>query len=126
MIRLQNIPSVQTVYIPKGVQSPAGAVLTLRFKSTVQLDTPLISVNVVDADNLKMYYVFNLAVGRPGDFNFDFNEDFFTWVAITPGEYEYTLLAGEVEIAHGIAIVGNYASGARSYGKEIQFKQYEG
>lgn len=126
MIRLKNIQSLQTVYVPKGEQSAVGAVLALRFKSTVQLDAPLIAVDVVDAANSKIYYVFKLAVGRPGDFNIDFNEDFYTWVAITPGEYEYTLLADEVEIGHGIAIVGEYAAASRSYGKEIQFKQYEG
>ena len=126
MIRLENIPRIQTIYVPKGKPIPSGATLALNFKSTVDLSAPSIAATVTDIGNLKYYYIFAIAVGVQGDFNVDFNEDFYTWMHATPGEYEYTLSADGVEVAHGVAIVGNYEASKKTYSKEIQYKQYEG
>lgn len=125
MIHFSNTPQLQTVYVPKGHTVPPGAALTFTLRNTVDLEI-LVSRPVTDIGNLHYYHVFALAVGKDGDFNVDFNEDFFTWFPATPGEYKYEVSADGVVVATGIAIVSDYQAEIQAYEHAITYKQYEG
>lgn len=123
MIHLENIPQLQGIFIPKGMNAPDGAKLVLTFTNTVDLRNP-VSVEVTNVSESKFYYQFMIAVGTQGDFNVDFNADFYTWLPITNGEYRYALKADGIQLAGGLAIVGDYKPKQRTFNKEVTYKQY--
>ena len=123
MIHLTNIKEVQYISVPKGKPSEATP-LELTFRNTTDLHKEE-TQQVNDIGSLVYYYLFAVAIGNKGDFNVDFNDDFFTWFPITPGEYEYTLTAGGKPIASGIAIVDEYGASVKEFKNEVTYKQYE-
>lgn len=124
MIHLSNKPELQTVYVPKGSLVPYSSDMTLTLRNTTDLTTG-ISVTVHDIGALNIYHVFAIAVGKQGDFNIDFNEDFYTWLPAVPGEYKYELASNGVIVANGLAIISDYCAEIKAYEQEITYKQYE-
>lgn len=86
MVYLHNITTPQVVFIPRNV-SVSGS-FSFRLRSTVNLDG-LDGVTVEGVQETAGYY--RLEVILPAD--------------VTPGEYEYTLRAGEETAATGLLII---------------------
>ena len=106
MIYLQNISESQVVFIPKSGTVPAGD-LVFTAKSTIDLET-FINQTVIDLQTSDLY--FNIAVTLPQN--------------LPNGEYEYSLLAGEILVSSGLLVIGEN-SRPSEFNKEITYEQYE-
>ena len=108
MIYLANTTDPQVAYIPRDTEFTG--TLSLSLKSTVDLDTPYVSATVVDLNVFRTVYA--VAVELPE--------------GIQPGEYQYTLKAGGVQVSTGVLVVGEYRLAREQYNKTIQYEQYNG
>ena len=108
MIYLVNTTDAQVAYIPRDTEFTG--TLSLSLKSTVDLDTPYISATVVDLNVFRTVYA--VAVELPED--------------IQPGEYQYKLTAGGVEVSTGVLVIGEYTQAREQYNKQITYEQYNG
>jgi hypothetical protein len=105
MIYLPNTTEAQVVFVPKPCAIPGGD-LVFKAKSTIDLETEINQV-VIDLNTSDQY--FNLAVTLPG--------------GIPDGEYEYTIMAGEIPVASGLLVIGDY-NRPSEYIKDINYEQY--
>lgn len=106
MIYLQNITESQEIFIPRNGETPQGD-LVFKAKSTIDL---VVEINQVVTDLQTSDLYFNLAIELPAD--------------LPDGEYEYTLLSGEIPVSSGLLVIGEN-SRPSEYNKEIQYEQYE-
>ena len=106
MIYLQNTSESQVMFAPKNGAVP-GDDLVFKAKSTIDLVVE-INESVTDLRTSDLY--FNLAIALPA--------------GLPDGEYEYTLLAGDVPVTTGLLVIGEN-SHPTEYNKEIQYEQYE-
>jgi len=105
MIYLQNTSEEsQVLFIPRNGETPEGD-LVFTAKSTIDLDE--ISLEVTDLQTSDLY--FNIAVTLPA--------------GLPNGEYEYTLMAGDVPVSTGLLVIGDNFSPSQ-YNKEIVYEQY--
>lgn len=105
MIYLNNMTDAQVLFIPKSEQT-SGA-LTLRLKNNME---KVITINnVIDLNTSSLYY--NVAVSLPS--------------GTSEGEYEYSLMKGELVLSTGLLVVGCSPSSVSQYEKSIQYEQYE-
>ena len=108
MIYLSNTTDAQVAFIPRDTDITGTLVFTIR--STVDLDRPL-TATVIDLNVFRTMYA--VAVQLPE--------------GIQPGEYQYNLTAGGVNVSTGLLIVGEYvADVAGEYDKPIQYEHYNG
>lgn len=105
MIYLDNIATAQTVRVPKELQSSGDLTLTLHSEMEMK-DTVF---PVTDTGESGMYYTLEVTFAE----------------RMLPGEYIYTLKAGDDMVAQGYAIVRGEPVGFEEVNKEIQFKVYE-
>lgn len=106
MIYLQNTTESQVMFVPKNGAVPGGDLL-FKAKSTIDLVVE-VSQAVTDLQTSDLY--FNIAVTLPA--------------GLPDGEYEYTILAGDVPVSTGLLVIGEN-SHPTEYNKEIQYEQYE-
>ena len=106
MIYLRNTDESQVMFVPKGGTIPQGD-LVFKAKSTIDLALE-INEAVTDLRTSDLY--FNLAITLPA--------------GVPCGEYEYTLLAGIIQVSTGLLVIGENAQ-PRQYEKEITYEQYE-
>ena len=105
MIYLQNITESQEAAIPRNGETPQGN-LVFKAKSTIDLAVE-INQEVTDLQTSDLY--FNLAIELPA--------------GLPDGEYEYTLLAGEILVSSGLLVIGDYTKPSE-YNKDIKYEQY--
>ena len=108
MIYLNNTTDAQVAYIPRDTDFTG--TLSLKLKSTVDLDTPYQSATVLDLNVFRTVYA--VAVSLPE--------------GIQGGEYQYELSAGGVTVSTGVLIIGDYAADREQYNKPITYEQYNG
>ena len=106
MIYLQNTTESQVMFVPKNGAVPSGD-LVFKAKSTIDLVVE-VSQAVTDLRTSDLY--FNLAIELPA--------------GLPDGEYEYSLLAGDVPVSTGLLVICEN-SHPTEYNKEIQYEQYE-
>ena len=106
MIYLQNITESQEMFIPRNGETPQG-LLVFKAKSTIDLVVE-ISQGVTDLQTSDLF--FNLAIELPA--------------GLPDGEYEYTLLSGQIPVSSGLLVIGDYTKPSE-YNKEITYEQYE-
>ena len=106
MIYLQNTSESQVMFIPRNGETPKGD-LVFRAKSTIDLVVE-INQEVTDLQTSDLY--FNLAIELPA--------------GLPDGEYEYTLLSGQIPVSSGLLVIGENGRPSE-YNKEIQYEQYE-
>lgn len=106
MIYLQNTRESQVMFIPRNGETPQGD-LVFRAKSTIDLVVE-INQDVTDLQTSDLY--FNLAIELPA--------------GLPDGEYEYTLLSGQIPISSGLLVIGENGRPSE-YEKEITYEQYE-
>lgn len=94
------------MFIPRTGITPQGD-LVFKAKSTIDLEVEIKQV-VTDLQTSDLY--FNLAVILPA--------------GLPDGEYEYTLLAGDVPVSTGLLVIGDYTK-PNEYNKVITYEQYE-
>lgn len=109
MIYLDNTTDAQTVLLPVSLTAVdiAGLDLTFSARSTVNLDTP-VSATVLDLHTHVLYYDVSLALPE----------------GIQPGEYEYSLKAGNVELSSGVMVVRGGGASVSQYASAPTYKQY--
>lgn len=106
MIYLQNTEKPQVVFVPRnGAYSQDD--LVFKAKSTIDLEVE-ITCPVTDLHTSELYYNLALTLSE----------------GIPTGEYEYSLMSGEMLLSSGILVVGEGTS-PRQYEKEITYEQYE-
>ena len=106
MIYLQNITESQVMFIPRTGMTPQGD-LVFKAKSTIDLEVEINQV-VTDLQTSDLY--FNLAVTLNA--------------GLPDGEYEYSLLAGEILVSSGLLVIGENGKPSE-YNKVITYEQYE-
>ena len=106
MIYLQNITESQVMFIPRTGMTPQGD-LVFKAKSTIDLEVEINQV-VTDLQTSDLY--FNLAVTLNA--------------GLPDGEYEYSLLAGEILVSSGLLVIGENGK-TSEYNKVITYEQYE-
>ena len=106
MIYLRNTTESQVLFIPRNGVTPQGD-LVFNAKSTIDLEEKINQV-VTDLQTSDLY--FNLAIALPA--------------GLPDGEYEYTLLCGQIPVSSGLLVIGDYTKPSE-YNKEIQYEQYE-
>ena len=106
MIYLQNTTESQVLFVPKPGAVPGGD-LVFKAKSTIDLAVE-INRAVTDLQTSDLY--FNLSIELPD--------------GLPDGEYEYTILAGDIQVATGLLVIGENARPSE-YNKEIQYEQYK-
>lgn len=106
MIYLQNNTEPQVMFIPRNGDTPQGG-LVFKAKSTIDLDVE-INQDVTDLQTSDLY--FNLAVTLQA--------------GLPDGEYEYSLMAGEILVSSGLLVIGENFRPSE-YNKEISYEQYE-
>ena len=104
MIYLQNTSESQEMFIPRNGESPQGN-LVFKAKSTIDLVEFNQGVTILHEG---LY--FHLAIEIPAD--------------VPNGEYEYTLLSGNIPVSSGLLVIGDYTKPSE-YNKEIIYEQYE-
>ena len=108
MIYLQNTTESQVLFIPKATTIPGDdLVLVFKAKSTIDLSVE-INQGVIDLQTSDLY--FRIAVTLPD--------------GLPNGEYEYSLMNGDIILASGLLVIGEN-SHPSEYNKEIQYEQYE-
>ena len=106
MIYLQNTTESQEMLIPRNGVTPQG-LLVFKAKSTIDLVVE-INKGVTDLQTSDLF--FNLAIALPA--------------GLPDGEYEYTLLSGQIPVSSGLLVIGDYTKPSE-YNKEIIYEQYE-
>ena len=106
MIYLQNKTESQVMFVPKNGAVPSGD-LVFKAKSTIDLVEEISQV-VTDLRTSDLF--FNLAVTLPA--------------GLPNGEYEYTLMVGDIILSSGLLVIGENFSPSE-YNKEIEYEQYE-
>lgn len=106
MIYLQNTTESQEMFIPRNGVTPQG-LLVFKAKSTIDLVVE-INQDVTDLQTSDLF--FNLAIELPA--------------GLPDGEYEYTLLSGQIPVSSGLLVIGDHTKPSE-YNKEIIYEQYE-
>lgn len=132
MIYLRNTTDTQTVYVPSTAKAHDGTI-RLRLYNVINNTTHEQGVSVG-------------AGSGGGAYNLDFDFSFLTDAAaagaekksiyfvlglnlpnlLQSGEYEYALLQDDVELARGVAVIGDYRRNDKQYTENNENKQYEG
>lgn len=105
MIYLQNTSESQEMFIPRNGETPQG---DLVFKAKSTIDLAEFNLEVSDLQTSDLY--FNLEIELPA--------------GLPDGEYEYTLLSGQIPVSSGLLVIGVYTKPSE-YNKEIEYEQYE-
>lgn len=104
---LTNDTAAQTIYVPRNIGASREGI-TLEVASTIELES-LLPLSVVSVEAHPLYYRLGLRLSE----------------IVTPGEYEYSLKAGEELLSKGLLIIGKAASaGVIEYNKNIIYEQY--
>ena len=106
MVYLINHPVAQAVLLPKPFTAPAGD-MKLTLRNTVNQTEP-VDAAVIDLAVSRLYYY--VAITLPE--------------GMQQGEYEYTLYAGGVIAATGIAVLREEVAPVE-YDNPIEYEQYE-
>ena len=105
MIYLKNISEEQTILVPRNGEIVTGE-MALVMRNTTDLQETTLSVTDLNTSGL----YFNLAVALPG--------------GLADGEYQYTLIDGNILVSQGLLYIGDLHSTSQ-YEKTIRYKQYE-
>lgn len=105
MIYLKNISEEQTILVPRNGEMVTGDV-TLVMCNTTDHQEVTLSMRELNASGLYL----NLAVDLPE--------------GLADGEYQYTLIDGNILVSQGLLYVGDLQSTSQ-YEKTIRYKQYE-
>lgn len=106
MVYLINRPGPQAVMIPKPFAAPSGT-MKLTLRNTVNQTEP-VDATVIDIAVSRLYYFVAITVPE----------------GMQQGEYEYTLYAGGVIAATGIAVLREEVAPVE-YDNPIEYEQYE-
>lgn len=104
MLYLKNISTPQILFIPRDGSGVSGN-LTLKVKSTINREEW--SFNVIDNASSDLY--FNVSVSVDDE--------------MPSGEYEYTLLDGQLTLSKGLLIKGEVDE-TMDYQNTIEYEQY--
>lgn len=105
MIYLKNISDAQVLMIPRNGGIVTGEMSLVMRNTTDQQETTL---SVTDLNTSGLY--FNLAVALPG--------------GLADGEYQYSLMDGNIQVSCGLLYVGDLQSPSQ-HETTITYKQYE-
>lgn len=105
MIYLKNISDAQILMIPRNGGIVTGE-MTLVMRNTTDLQETTLSVTDLNTSGL----YFNLAVALPG--------------GLADGEYQYSLMDGNIQVSCGLLYVGDLQSPSQ-HETTITYKQYE-
>lgn len=149
MIYLRNTTDTQTVYVPSTAKAHDGTI-RLRLYNVINNTTHEQGVSVGagsggGAFNLDFDFSFLTDAAAAGaDYSKDYSSDFaqlqidaekksiyFVLGLNLPsllqsGEYEYALLQDDAELAHGVAVIGDYRRNDKQYTENNENKQYQG
>lgn len=107
MIYIENHTMMQTLYIPNSGIDAEGEDVLMFIRSTVDKGDE-IAVPILYLEAGVTFYVVDVALEG----------------ALTEGEYEYELRAGDEILSRGLAIVGDYEPEHQVYDKPIEYTQY--
>lgn len=105
MIYLKNISDAQILMIPRNGGIVTGE-MSLVMRNTTDLQETTLSVTDLNTSGL----YFNLAVSLPG--------------GLADGEYQYSLMNGNIQVSCGLLYVGDLQSPSQ-HETTITYKQYE-